>query len=521
MVEKKRSRSPGRRFFGPAPFWVLAVFCASSVWVRAGSAAESRKIEKMIDAAQPEEQRASSARERQKVLDEGKALFQRFCVHCHGPGGKGDGPASRYLYPRPRDLGLGIFKFHSTQPGALPTEEDIARTVKRGVPGSPMPAWGQALSGEQVRSVVEYVKTFSGRFGRETPGLKIEIGLEPPFDDLSVEKGRSLYRQLRCSQCHGEEGEKTGLLEGQSEDSWGQTAYVYDIRRPALYKGGSAGDEIYQTLAAGIDGSSMSAYDYLSDAERWRLAHYLQSRFQGEESPSDSAAPLTSYRTRELFDERPDNPVWDKIPSANIPLSPLRAGNRGAPAALTVQSVHDENRIAFRLQWEDPSPDRAKYGTSGFLDSAAIQFALERGNAFDAPFFGMGERGKPVNIWHWKADAGQEIAGPREGAASAEESPASPRLNPFSESPVEELNSSGFGTLSFQSLENQNVRGQGKWENGRWTAVFLRDLKTGWQSDVDFKADNRFLLAFAVWDGSGKNKNADKSVASWRTLVVE
>lgn len=134
------SSPPGPASRWMAAFLVSAVFCASSIWVRPGSAAESRKIEKMIDAAQPEEERASSAREKQKVLDEGKALFQRFCAHCHGPRGKGDGPASRYLYPRPRDLSLGVFKFHSTQPGALPTEEDIARTVKRGIPGSPMPA---------------------------------------------------------------------------------------------------------------------------------------------------------------------------------------------------------------------------------------------------------------------------------------------------------------------------------------------------------------------------------------------
>ena len=39
---------------------------------------------------------------------EAKALFLRECSVCHGPEGKADGPASDFLFPKPRDLAEGV-----------------------------------------------------------------------------------------------------------------------------------------------------------------------------------------------------------------------------------------------------------------------------------------------------------------------------------------------------------------------------------------------------------------------------
>ncbi|MEE8434683.1 MAG: cytochrome c [bacterium] len=37
-------------------------------------------------------------------IDNGKALFKSHCAVCHGPRGRGDGPAATGLNPRPADL---------------------------------------------------------------------------------------------------------------------------------------------------------------------------------------------------------------------------------------------------------------------------------------------------------------------------------------------------------------------------------------------------------------------------------
>ena len=136
----------------------------------------------------------------------------------------------------------------------------------------------------------------------------------------------------------------------------------------------------------------------------------------------------------------------------------------------------------------------------------------------------MGEKEKPVNIWHWKADARQEIiqnVKPEQKSFAKTSSPITGMfLNPFTESPVEQINSRGIGTLTVQSLKDQQVEGRGYWQNGLWTVIFIRDLQTLSKWDVDFVNNNQILLAFALWDGNKKDMNANKMVSFWQVLSL-
>src|SRR6266851_2677929 len=51
----------------------------------------------------------------------GKIVYQTRCVECHGESGRGDGPASQLLTPRPRDLTTAKYKIRSTESGNVPT----------------------------------------------------------------------------------------------------------------------------------------------------------------------------------------------------------------------------------------------------------------------------------------------------------------------------------------------------------------------------------------------------------------
>jgi mono/diheme cytochrome c family protein len=57
-------------------------------------------------------------------VEKGRAIYFRRCSFCHGLLGDGEGPAAKYLDPRPRDFTLGTFKFRTTKSGELPTNED-------------------------------------------------------------------------------------------------------------------------------------------------------------------------------------------------------------------------------------------------------------------------------------------------------------------------------------------------------------------------------------------------------------
>ena len=91
----------------------------------------------------------------------GRKTYEKECLACHGKDGNGEGEAAYLLYPRPRDFTSGQFRLVSTW-DSVPTDEDLFRTISRGMPGSAMPSWAQLP--ERTRwGLVHYVKSFSKR----------------------------------------------------------------------------------------------------------------------------------------------------------------------------------------------------------------------------------------------------------------------------------------------------------------------------------------------------------------------
>ncbi|MBI5049170.1 MAG: hypothetical protein HZB54_09555, partial [Deltaproteobacteria bacterium] len=71
-----------------------------------------------------------------EAVEKGKLIYFKRCSFCHGLEGDGDGPAADSLDPRPRDFTAGTYKFRTTQSGELPTDEDLFRTISRGLNGT-------------------------------------------------------------------------------------------------------------------------------------------------------------------------------------------------------------------------------------------------------------------------------------------------------------------------------------------------------------------------------------------------
>ena len=53
----------------------------------------------------------------------GRRVYAPRCAVCHGPDGRGNGPAAPSLIPRPRDFTLRLFKYKSTVRNEPPTED--------------------------------------------------------------------------------------------------------------------------------------------------------------------------------------------------------------------------------------------------------------------------------------------------------------------------------------------------------------------------------------------------------------
>lgn len=97
----------------------------------------------------------------------GKGLYREHCSHCHGITGNGAGPTAKHLNPYPRDFRLSKFKFKSTPLRRSPTDDDMHRILRDGIPGSAMPSF-RSLPEEDLAALVNYVKylTIRGQLER-------------------------------------------------------------------------------------------------------------------------------------------------------------------------------------------------------------------------------------------------------------------------------------------------------------------------------------------------------------------
>jgi len=111
------------------------------------------------------------------TLDRGRDLFNRFCATCHGHDGKADTAQARQLDPRPRDLTQAQFKRVAVA-GSLPTDIELSTLIQNGIPGTGMPAWPQ-LQGDDLDSIVQYLKTFSQRWLDESTGAPKKATVAP------------------------------------------------------------------------------------------------------------------------------------------------------------------------------------------------------------------------------------------------------------------------------------------------------------------------------------------------------
>ncbi len=488
-------------------------------------------------------------------LERGQMLYAAQCAVCHGPEGKGDGPAAFVLFPKPRDLTSGKFKIRSTP--TVPTDADLFRVISQGIPGTSMPPWSHLPEADRW-ALVAYVKKLAGLLD-QAPPEPIEVPEPPPPTPERLALGKKLYTELGCGSCHGPEGRGDGPAAASLRDEWGQPIVPYDFTIPGRMKGGSTVRDVYRTLWVGIGGTPMPSYAPLLDPEKtWALAYYVLSLTRpGAETPepAQETTTLEAPRVRGRVPRDPLDGAWTQIPAVRVRLRPLWE-RRQFVETLTVRVVHDGREVAFLLEWDDPVQDQAFLRHQDFRDAVAVQFPVRPGGSLEtAPSFVMGDAQGAVNIWHWKADWEADLrkfadvsdvypnmawddypfqtAVP---AASRGDRPAQAPLtafdptflpawkvgNTFSNlrrvSPVEDLNATGPGTLTPQPPGDQDVGGRGVWQGGRWHVVMVRRLQTRSDRDVQLRPGGAVPVAFAVWDGAHGDRDGQKSVSTWLLL---
>ena len=239
-----------------------------------------------------------------------------------------------------------------------------------------------------------------------------------------------------------------------------------------------------------------------------------------------------------------DDAVWQRAPlhPAKLLLQDMVEPRlmQTSTAFVNVQAVSDGQRIAFRLSWNDSSPDDLP-GPARFGDAVAVQ--LPAATSADAPAPQMGEPGRPVEITYWSAvfqavvdgrkddihaifpqatvdhypfeAAALKTGSPEQVAMAKRYAPARSLGNPLSgprTKPVQDLIAEGPGTLRL--ADNSTSSGTGKRAKDGWTVLLSRPLPKGLQ------AGSRTQVAFAVWEGSHQEVGARKMRTAWVPLAL-
>jgi mono/diheme cytochrome c family protein len=88
----------------------------------------------------------------------GKTKYAMLCAGCHGPEGKGNGPAAGSLNPKPADLSDRDYVKNLSDKYLYDVIKDGGAKVKK----SPfMPAWGNSLNDRDIWNLVAYLRSLS------------------------------------------------------------------------------------------------------------------------------------------------------------------------------------------------------------------------------------------------------------------------------------------------------------------------------------------------------------------------
>lgn len=264
-------------------------------------------------------------------------------------------------------------------------------------------------------------------------------------------------------------------------------------------------------------------------------------------SPAPPPAPLAqvvALRTAAV-PETPTDAAWDAAPEyvAKLLLQDLVEPRQmeTTTSQVRVRALFDGSRLAFRLQWADPSANDLP-GPKRFCDACAVQLPGRMEPTLPAPQ--MGEPGRPVEITYWNAawqaaadgrgDSIRDLyphavvdhypfqapplekGSPDQEAMALRYTPARAVGNnvagPHAKA-VEDLLAEGPGTLSPAPASNSTGRGAHTGEG--WAVVLVRRLPQGLSPDLGTQ------VAFAIWEGGHEEVGARKMRTAWIPLMFQ
>ncbi len=446
--------------------------------------------------------------------ERGEAIYLQRCVWCHGDEGDGLGPAAERLLPPPRDFTLGQYKIKSTVfSHDYPSDDNIYRMIREGMPGTSMPEWGDVLSEQDMWDLVLYLKIFAG-LEEEEQGAAIDYGTPVDSSEQSIAEGKRLFEDNdRCTECHGKAGRGDAIKRLKGDN--GERTWPRNLTKPWTFRASADARDIYTRISTGIPGTQMPSFadpkskKKLGVEERWHIANYVVSLTATGAAVRSENSVVKAGKAEGGVPDTPGDPRWaDAEPTTFYLVPQIVAKPRfftPSNDTITVRALYGDESIALLLEWDDRTksiPGDAKAaeiaGPGMGEDRVAVQLPVEipeKGD-MEKPYFIGGDAAHPVNLWQWRG-----------GTTDQPES-------------VALVNAQGSGDI--EERDAATLTAKGAWADGTWRVVMTRKLVTdGADSDLKF-AEGRFIpIAFSAWDGSNGEAGAKHTMTTWYWLLLK
>jgi len=231
----------------------------------------------------------------------GRQIYVRSCSVCHGERGNAVSWAKNSLNPPPRDF--------TSAKGRQLNRERMIGAVTHGVPGTAMVSFTTQFSSDEIRAVVDYVRSAFMGIDTDPPGEMLEHakageGQAPAVDHDHatqhggamntaaafpgalvgrVDHGKASYEN-NCVACHGLEGNGKGprayFLSRKPRDFTSQQAKS-ELNRPHLF----------EAIAKGVRQTEMAAWSKvlsaqeIADVAEYVFAAFIDDSQRGQPSP--------------------------------------------------------------------------------------------------------------------------------------------------------------------------------------------------------------------------------------------
>lgn len=259
-----------------------------------------------------------------KVLEQGRRVYRRYCLTCHGAKGDGRGVSAFGQWPPARDFRKAKFKFAGVQDRGLPADEELERVITNGLKGTYMRPW--ILQQRELNSVVQYIKTFSPEgkgFRSKRLKVKPSVIAPDPYETATqiaaaIGEGEKLYHAMfQCSSCHPayatpQQFAAWDALMRPDEPmapvpKWSENYRTvllppdftrHQMRAVRIRKGPGGTTvhnpvDIYRAIAFGLQGP-MPGYEHLGSEKVWAVAHYVKSLAdRGTLAPAEKPSGVT------------------------------------------------------------------------------------------------------------------------------------------------------------------------------------------------------------------------------------